>query len=422
MSFVTQPDSICYANSPIIYDTYFASHANNAFKYILNLRIWTGDKSSVPASSDYTLMKAPNAAGKAVFDVSRLVREHIVVQNPSELTEKINNSVSDVVWVQARVSASYDGGSESPVTSNTTLATRGYTWYEDGDINGINDDHTGATFPTSYGTYVARDQGILEAYGCIDESLLNEYNYLYPSGGYLPTYAPLTYNVSDYGKLTLGLFTDYVDKITLTDDNGGSHSFYVSTSDDSTEKLKYINVSPVKVREYGLSWTNTYTLTASKDNQQYAYSYTINVQCEAKYQPVQLIYLNKLGVWDYLTFFKRSSEQIQVKNTQYFNSSLTLGNSSTGVSIDRERGEMNNFNANGYRSYVLNTGYVNESEKERIEQLLLSEKVIMDTGSQIFAVVVQDKSMDMKKSVNEKLINYTISVRDAHRRINKVNA
>lgn len=421
MAFVTQPNTICYANSPIIYDVWFSTNAQTNFKYILELKIWTGDVASVP-STMYTLSKSPNAAGKATFDVSKLVREYISVQNPSALLDKLNDAVNDVVWVKASVRATYSGGTESAVNSNTALATRGYSWYETGEVNSDNDSHTGATYPTAFGTYVARDQGILEAYGCINESLLLQYNYLYPTGGYLPTYAPLTYKIYEDGRLTFALFTDYVDEILLEDDNGNSHQFFVGSSDLSTDKLKYFNCAPRKVREYGLSWTNKYYITAFKDGVQYAYKYTIQVECEPKYQPMQLIYLNKLGVWDYITFFKRSSESSNVTSTNYFNSSLSLGNSSTPVTYNRELGEMRSFNANGYRTYTLNTGFVNEGERERIEQLLLSERVIMDTGTSIYAVMIENKSIDMKKSVNEKLINYTIQVRDAHRRINKVNA
>lgn len=421
ITIVAQPDTICYANSSVIYDVYSTASSNTDFQYSLSIKIWTGDKNSPPANAAYTLQKSPNAVGKATFDVSRLIREDIKVQNPSSLLDKINDAVEDIVWVQVKIDATWDGGSETQVTADTILATRGYTWYDMSEVNSNNDDHTGATYPTAFGTYVARDQGILEAYGCINESLLLQYNYLYPTGGYLPTYAPLTYNIYEDGRLSFALFTDYVDEIQLSDDNGNTHSFYVGTSDASTDKLKYINVAPRKVREYGLSWTNSYTITAYKNEVQYAYTYTINVKCEPKYQPMQLIYLNKLGVWDYITFFKLSSESIETQKTTYFNSSFDLGTSSVPVSINREQGEMQNFNANGYRTYTLNTGYVHESEKHRIEQLLLSERVIMDTGTNIYAVMVQDSKMDLKKSINDKLINYTISVRDAHRRINKVN-
>jgi len=176
------------------------------------------------------------------------------------------------------------------------------------------------------------------------------------------------------------------------------------------------------VRSLGLTPTNEYYLTAYKDGIQYASTYTFELICEPKYQPMQLIYLNKMGVWDYFTFYKASTETINTTKTQYFNTSLTLGDSTTPVSYDRERGERRSNNANGYRSYLLNSGYVDESEKQRIEQLLMSERVILDTGSRIYAVEVTTSSQAMQKAINKKVINYTIEVRDAHRRINKVNA
>jgi hypothetical protein len=129
-----------------------------------------------------------------------------------------------------------------------------------------------------------------------------------------------------------------------------------------------------------------------------------------------------MGVWDYFTFYKASTETLNTEKTNYFNTSLSLGDDTTAVSYDRERGERRSHNANGYRSYSMNSGYVDEKEKERIEQLLLSERVILDTGSSIYAVEVTTSSQTMQKSINRKVINYTIEVRDAFRRINKVNS
>lgn len=422
MSFVKQPDSISYANSPILYDVYFSTNGNTNFKYNLEVTIWSGAQSASSSGTTYDLSKSPNAAGKAVFDVSKLVREFIVVTNPSDISDQWTEADKDAVWVQAELSATWTGGSESAIDSNISMATRGYSFYVTEEVNSTNDSHSGATFPTGFGTYVARDSGILEAYGCINEALLQPYEYLYPSGGFLPTYAPLKYKTFEDGRLSLAIFTEFVDEIVLTDDNSNSVTLLIGSGDTIALRLKYLNLAVRKVREYGLSPTNEYYLTAYKDGIQYASKYTFEIVCEPKYQPMQLIYLNKMGIWDYFTFFKASTETLNTEKQHYFNTSLTLGDSSTEVSYDREKGERRAYNANGYRKHVLNSGYVDEKEKQRIEQLLLSERVILDTGSSIYAVEVTTSSQALQKSVNRKVINYTIEVRDAHRRINKVNS
>ena len=422
MSFVKQPESITYANSPILYDVYFSTNGNTNFKYNLAVTIWSGDISASGSGTTYNLSKSPNAAGKATFDVSKLVREFIVVTNPSDITEQWTEATYDAVWVKAVLTATWTGGSESAVNSDTSMATRGYSYYITEEVNSTNDSHSGATFPTGFGTYVARDQGILEAYGCINDSLLRDYEYLYPTGGFLPTYAPLRYKTFEDGRLSLAIFTEFVDEIVLSDDNGNSVTILIGSGDTIGLRLKYLNLSVRMVRFYGLTPTNEYYLTTYKDGIQYASTYTFEIVCEPKYQPMQLIYLNKMGVWDYFTFYKASTETLNTTKTHYFNTSLSLGDSTTPVSYDRELGERRSHNANGYRSYVLNSGYVDESEKQRIEQLLLSERVILDTGSSIYAVEITTSSQSMQKAVNRKVINYTIEVRDAHRRINKVNS
>lgn len=422
MSFITQPTNIAYANSPILYDVYNSNYNQTDFKYNLRVYVWTGDVSSVPSTPTYELEKQPNSANKAVFDVSRLIREHIKVQHPNDLTLTLNDSVNDIVWVKCIMSGSYDGGTIPAVESNVILVTRGYTWYDDAKVNWNNQTHLGNTFPNSYETFIAHDSGIVEAIGCIDNALIEPYEYDYPSGGFLPTYAPLNYKISENGLLSLALFTDYVDSVVIADDNGNSYTIAVSTGTTSQSKLKYLNCSPSQLSLFGLAYTNQYTITASYNSVQYASTYTIEVLCESKYEPMQLIYLNKLGVWDYFTFFKRSNQNIQATRTTFMKNALDYGNSTTSVSYNPANGERGTFLTNGYRTYTLNSGFVEEKEGQRIEQLLLSEKVILRTKQVTYAVEVTDTGMSIKKNANDKLINYTINIKDGHRRINKVNS
>ena len=422
MSFITQPVDIAFANSPMLYDVYNANYNQTDFKYGLEVYIWTGEKSSPPASANYTLSKQPNSASKAVFDISRLVREFIRVQHPKDLTATLNPAINDIVWVQCTATFTWTGGSATDVDSNIVLATRGYSFYEDGKVNYDNRSNLGNSFASAFATYVTEDNGRIEGTSCIASELETPYEYIYSRGGYLPTYSPLKYKTFANGLLTIALFTDYVDSIVITDDNGNSTTIAVSTGTTSESKLKYLNCSPNKIQLLGLDYTDSYTITASKNAIQYADTYTIEVLCESKYEPMQLCYLNKMGVWDYFTFFKRSNESISTTKTSYMKSGLDLGTSSTAVSYNQEAGELGTFLSNGYRTFTLNSGFVAEKEGERIEQLMLSEKVILNTKQTTYRVEVTDNGKSIQKSTNEKLINYTITIKDGHRRINKVDS
>ena len=74
----------------------------------------------------------------------------------------------------------------------------------------------------------------------------------------------------------------------------------------------------------------------------------------------------------------------------------------------------------GYMSHVLNTGYVDESEDVRIKQLLLSDSVVLYDGSKFIGVEVMSNSQVMQKHKNERVINYTIAVKETAGEINKV--
>jgi hypothetical protein len=104
----------------------------------------------------------------------------------------------------------------------------------------------------------------------------------------------------------------------------------------------------------------------------------------------------------------------------YKNNTLAYGDSSTAVSYDSANGQKVGYNANGSMMHVLNTGYVDESEDVRIRELLLSDHVILYDQSKFIGVEVMSNSQLLQKGVNQKVMNYTISVKETGRIKNSV--
>jgi hypothetical protein len=129
------------------------------------------------------------------------------------------------------------------------------------------------------------------------------------------------------------------------------------------------------------------------------------VQCEAKYTPVQVAFINRFGVADFITFFKRSDERGNFTQDSYQKSIYNDGFTTPSLEV----GKYQSFNVNSRNTLSLNTGFVDQNYDETIEDILMSEYVAVYTNSNWVSAVPNRGSIEYQKSVNTKLINYTMS-------------
>lgn len=155
--------------------------------------------------------------------------------------------------------------------------------------------------------------------------------------------------------------------------------------------------------------------------------------CEIKYEPVMLAYISRYGTWNYATFFKRNEQTIDVTSQQY---RTIIGNVQSGAYTYGLHNPMyKKYNTNAKRRISLNSGFVSEEFKEVMEQILLSEYVLIVTADKrtvvkdgstytytasngAVAVNVATTSVVKKQSVNEKLIDYTLDLEYAFDELN----
>lgn len=139
------------------------------------------------------------------------------------------------------------------------------------------------------------------------------------------------------------------------------------------------------------------------------FTYTITTECEPKYTPVDVDFVNKYGVWQRIVFFKASKDNIDIRSDEYkmYPSSV---NYNTSDNIQQR------FNTNATQKTTLNTGWVREGYSEVIQQLMLSEKVLLDG----VPVNVDTKSVELFKHINEKNINYQVDFLHSYDLINYV--
>ena len=131
---------------------------------------------------------------------------------------------------------------------------------------------------------------------------------------------------------------------------------------------------------------------------------------ECKYVPVQIDFVNKFGAWQREWFYKASFDSLKIENSDY--------NLMTSSYPDYEiiEGQRKVFNANGQQSIKVNSDWVKESYKETIQQLMLSERILVNE----LPAKLNTKSIDLQKQLNTRLINYQLDFDFAYDIINTV--
>jgi hypothetical protein len=137
-------------------------------------------------------------------------------------------------------------------------------------------------------------------------------------------------------------------------------------------------------------------LTENINGDDYFEYYSVEI-CEPKYTPIICTFINRFGGWQFLTFFKANSSSIDVTSKDF---------NMLPASIDYNvlQGQKRIFNQQGKQKIKCNTGWVDENYFDLIQDLLLSETVLLDNKP----VTVKSQSADYKTNIKEKNINYEI--------------
>ena len=129
--------------------------------------------------------------------------------------------------------------------------------------------------------------------------------------------------------------------------------------------------------------------------------------CEPKYTPIKCEFVNKNGAWQRIVFFKASKTKISVKTKD-----VNMMPSSVDYSPDENVTQ--SFNINGNESITVNTGWVLESYKQTIAELMHSEHIKLENKP----VVLKTKSTELQENINNKNINYKLEFNYAHSTLN----
>lgn len=329
----------------------------------IELRLWNGTGAS-PTLATYTFSKpiASTTQIENVYNISPFVKEYIDNVAPNYAAGETD---STTMWVNVQVKRFKETavGVYTLLDTTTYLGTNGYTEFADG-----------YNYTNASDTFMLLSDNAKEIKYDINKPIPYVNVLINPESG---------------------------DVVTATyKDLRGRNEVVVGYTE--TKGMLKIPLSTTSVK---YNKGNTLTIAYNETT----FQYKVMPICEPKYSPVVCSYINRFGGWQFLTFFKTRIDNINVKGSNY----NLLQDS---INYNTSKGQSKSFNINGKQSVKLSSGFVPENYSDLIQDLLLSETVLLDG----LPVEVKTQSTTLKTSLQDRNINYEIEFDYAFNLINNV--
>jgi hypothetical protein len=328
----------------------------------IELRIWNGT-GSAPTDATYTFSKPIASASQIenIYNISPFIKEYIDNVAPIYAAGETD---STLMWANVQVKR-YTETEEgySLLDTTTYLGTNGYTQFVDG------------------------------------------YNYTDPSDTFVllsDREKEIRYDITKsipYVNILINPEVGDVIEATYKDLRGRNELVVGYTE---TKGMLKIPLTTTNVK-----YNKGNTLTISYNDTDYVYR--VIPICEPKYSPVICSYINRFGGWQFLTFFKTRIDNINTKGTSY-------NQLQDSINYSVSKGQSKSFNINGKQSIKLSSGFVPENYSDLIQDLLLSETVLLDG----LPVEVKTQATTLKTSLIDRNVNYEIDFEYAFNLINNV--
>ena len=335
---------------------------DNATQTGSKIELYLWNTGSQPASPQYTLSKLIPASNntKTFYNLSPYVREYYNFTTWQNLYNTYDADINTDYKVNYHVDVyNLIGGTYVLDTSanETDEFMDGFAYYSDG--------------------YTAVSSTVL----------LTEGTYFYNYDGSLFSTTPI--NMAGSFDVTM----EIADAIRYTNTyTGATHTVTATTAGMKTFSRVYLpylqdgNKVEWLIGGSGVRWTGYFV-----------------PQCEPKYSPVAVDFLNRYGSWARIFFQKVKKRNISVKTNEYkFNPSVL-------PFFPNNEGQIKEFNINATESIKLNTGWVNDLYGEYIQEMMLSEKIHLldpEYNTSYLPVKVKTKSLEKQVGINNGMINY----------------
>ena len=338
----------------------------------LKLYAWEGLVGARPATPEYTLTKSELSNDNyVVFEISELLRDFIY-------TNYYEQAV-DCIWVQW--SYNIDGGGATFETAH--LAIDGFGYFEEG----INPRTSIDPQDASYTPMLLQDN--ITVYFVKGEEIK------LPIWAETEPYIDFTFTGGD--SVEWQLVDDFWDEYDVTW-NSSLVDVQITDNGNSNQKIQYLGIAPTD----GIETGDTAVISSTIGNAQ-SITVTFKEICELKYTPIRTVYYNKYGAIQDLWTVKKSTKSLSQTSSNYKSNIIDLST----LSYSTYDHSNQRFDVQGQESISVSTGYMDESINDPVKQLMLSEQVWVEIGSDTYPVVVKTSSLTEKTSVNDKLVAYT---------------
>jgi hypothetical protein len=333
-----------------------------------------------PVTAQYSLTKTElNDNDYVIFEISEFVKDFLITE--------YGNYATNAVWVEADITAYAADTSSLGTVSYDFIGVDGFGFFEDG----INPQGSTQLLQDNTTIYYNDGNDIVIPIWAEDLSTIT----LQSDAG-----ANINWEAAeDFWETDTGTWGYSITPITITD-NGNSN-----------QKIQYVIITDTEL----LSDGDTVTITSGVGGSTTVV--TLNKVCEPKYTPLNVIFYNKYGALQNLWFFKRSDTTLTVQGDSYKRNIIDFTSTPT---YNISKHQIKSFNVNGIEQIRLNTGFLPENFNTIIDQLLLSEAVWIDNGTNVLPVRPITDSITHKTSVNDKLISYALEFEYAYDKINNI--
>lgn len=351
----------------------------------LKLYAWEGLVGARPASPEYTLTKSELSNDNyVVFEISELLRDFLYTKYYTEAV--------DVIWVQW--SYNIDGGGATFETAH--LAIDGFGYFEEG----INPRTSIDPQDASYTPMLLQDN--ITVYFVKGEEIK------LPIWAETEPFIDFTFTGGD--SVEWQLVDDFWDEYDVTW-NSSLVDVQITDNGNSNQKIQYLGIAPTD----GIETGDTAVISSTIGNAQ-SITVTFKEICELKYTPIRTVYYNKYGAIQDLWTVKKSTKSLTQTSSNYKANIIDLST----LSYSTYDHSNQRFDVQGQESISVSTGYMDESINDPVKQLMLSEQVWVEIGSDTYPVVVETSSLTEKTSVNDKLVAYTFEFDFANGKIQNV--
>ena len=383
MSTIINARSPYYVKAEISAGAYFID-GEVTFKIYIYPGVLGTDK---PITPTYTITKDPsngNTLAYVVIEISELIRDFLYTKYYVE--------AQDSVWVEVDMSFTEQPFDVQRTINRDYLAFDGFGLFKEGALPRKSID----PIDSSYTPQLLQDNRTVYF---VNGNIIRIPLFSEPQSEIVTT-------VLSSGQWDL--VPEFWEAYSVNWDSS-SNTQNITDTNDSNDKIQYLSISG------NVEDGDTITITSTQGNLQYDVI-TLKELCDPKYTPIRLIFYNKYGALQDIYANKKNTLSVNVKDEQYNINTFNLDTLSYSVNEPT----MQRFNVQAKESIQVNTDFIVEDLNEPIKQMLVSENIWIDNGTDILPVIIKDTSFKEKTHVNDKLIQYSFNLEYAFNHIQNV--